>query len=56
MFFSHYPELNRELLGEGWAPGYEDHRYTQFSVGCVEFARRVADAAMQDLGWFNDEH
>jgi hypothetical protein len=21
MFLSHYPDLKRELLGEGWAPG-----------------------------------
>jgi hypothetical protein len=25
MFLSHYPDLDHELLGEGWPPGYEDH-------------------------------
>jgi hypothetical protein len=56
MFLSHYPKLNRKLLEEGWAPRYEDHRYPQISVGCVEFAGREADAAMEDLGWLDDEH
>jgi endonuclease YncB( thermonuclease family) len=56
MFLSHYPDLNCELLVEGWAPRYEDHRYPQISIGCVEFARKVANASMEDLGWLDDEH
>jgi hypothetical protein len=34
----------------------EDHRYPQILTGCVEFTERVADCAMEDLGWLDHEH
>jgi hypothetical protein len=55
-FLSHYPDMEREALAGGWAPGYEDHRYPQILVGCIEFTRGVGDSAVVDLGWLDNEH
>jgi hypothetical protein len=56
MFLSHYPDLECELIKVGWAPGYEDHCYPKILAGCVELAGRVADSAVEDLGWLDDKH
>jgi hypothetical protein len=55
MFLSHYPDMDHEALAGGWAPGYEDHRYSHILAGCAEFARKVADSAAMDLGRLDDE-
>ena len=50
IFLSHYPDLDRVLLGQGWCPGYTNEQYDSIEEGAIDFAKAMLGHALHDLG------
>jgi hypothetical protein len=51
---AHYPNLDKEVVGEGWPPGLPDEVYEGSEAEAAPFAERMVTNAADELGLFDD--
>ena len=50
IFLSHYSDVARDYLQEGWCPGYEDDEYDAIEANASSFADEMVALARTELG------
>jgi hypothetical protein len=54
VILAHYPNLDKEVVGEGWPPGLADEDYGRFEAEAAPLAERMVTNAAGELGLLDD--
>jgi len=54
VILAHYPNLDKEVVGEGWPPGLADEAYERFEAEAAPLAERMVANAVGELGLLDD--